>query len=59
MVSRDGCDLELEDELLPKVGTKRSVKERLGSQLDSDAVVSKRCFLSPSYLYMYCSCVAS
>ncbi|KAJ4909603.1 Sterile alpha motif (SAM) domain-containing protein [Raphanus sativus] len=42
VVSRDGCDLELEDELLPKVGTKRSVKERLGSQLDSDAVVSKR-----------------
>ncbi|CDY42992.1 BnaC02g19660D [Brassica napus] len=38
MVSRDGSDL---DDELPRVGTKRSVKERLGNQLDSDAV-SKR-----------------
>ncbi|CAN6852173.1 unnamed protein product [Brassica oleracea] len=38
VVSRDGSDL---DDELPRVGTKRSVKERLGNQLDSDAV-SKR-----------------
>ena len=47
MVSRDGSDL---DDELPRVGTKRSVIERLGNQLDSDAV-SKRCFLFPSYVY--------
>lgn len=47
VVSRDGSDL---DDELPRVGTKRSVKERLGNQLDSDAV-SKRCFLFPSYVY--------
>lgn len=50
MVSRDGSDF---DEL-PRVGTKRSVKERLGNQLDASAygsdAVSKRCFLFPSYL---------
>ncbi|KAJ0231926.1 Sterile alpha motif [Hirschfeldia incana] len=36
VVSRDGCDLELEG------GTKRSVKERLGNQLDSDAVTKRQ-----------------
>ncbi|KAF2592434.1 hypothetical protein F2Q70_00044759 [Brassica cretica] len=43
VVSRDGSDF---DEL-PRVGTKRSVKERLGNQLDASAygsdAVSKRC----------------
>ncbi|KAH0938283.1 hypothetical protein HID58_005744 [Brassica napus] len=38
VVSRDGSDLEDE---LPRVGTKRSVKERLGNLLDSDAVTKR------------------
>uniref|UniRef100_M4CUK4 SAM domain-containing protein n=1 Tax=Brassica campestris TaxID=3711 RepID=M4CUK4_BRACM len=39
VVSRDGSDLEDE---LPRVGTKRSVKERLGNLLDSDAVTKRQ-----------------
>ncbi|WZY76525.1 hypothetical protein YC2023_022909 [Brassica napus] len=39
VVSRDGSDLEDE---LPRVGTKRSVKERLGNQLDSDSVTKRQ-----------------
>lgn len=50
VVSRDGTDI---DEL-PRVGTKRSVKERLGNQFDSSSygsdAVSKRYFLFPSYV---------
>lgn len=45
VVSRD---LELEDELPPRVGTKRSVKERLGNQLEDSSLsvaVTKRSFL--------------
>ncbi|ESQ28203.1 hypothetical protein EUTSA_v10018424mg [Eutrema salsugineum] len=45
VVSRDGSDLDAGYEL-PRVGTKRSVKERLGNQLDSSVygsdAVSKR-----------------
>lgn len=48
VVNRDGSD-EFE---LPRAGTKRSVKERLGNQSDSSFhgsdVVSKRCFHFPS-----------
>lgn len=50
MVSRDGSDLDGGFEL-PRAGTKRSVKERLGNQLDSsfygNEVVSKRYFPFP------------
>lgn len=47
MVNRAASDLDAGYEL-PRVGTKRSVKERLGNQLDSsvygsEEVVSKRC----------------
>lgn len=47
MVNRAASDLDDGYEL-PRIGTKRSVKERLGKQLDSsvyggEEVVSKRC----------------
>lgn len=50
VVNRDGSELDAGYEL-PRAGTKRSVKERLGNQLDSsfygNEVVSKRYFHFP------------